>query len=256
MLMISDYRYDNLHKVRYYLGTVIYPVYYIANLPVRISDWVHQKFIERNQLIRENEALKENNLFLNSELHRLDVLKNENKRLNNLLKSSYREIKNDTVVAKLIAINYTPFRQQIVLNKGGQNDAYIGQPILDSKGVIGQIIETTPFSATGMLISDPSHAMLAQVTRSGLRVLAVGTGNLQQLKLEYVPFDADIREGDTLVTSGLDGRYPPDYPIGKILRVTKDPGDSFSTITIKPFAKLGSHREVLLVLKTNKALQQ
>ncbi len=248
--MYSDHYYGHLQKARYYLGAAIYPIYYLANLPVQIGDWVHRELTERGQLLEDNAKLKEDNLLLNSKLQKFAALESENKRLNELLKSSYDKIGGSAIVAKLISTDYTPFRQRIVINKGRHNNAYIGQPILGAQGVIGQVVAVTPFSATGILISDPEHAMLTQVNRSGLRALAVGTGNPRQLRLDYVPLDADIREGDVLVTSGLDGRYPPDYPVGKISRVTKGSGDNFAGVTLKPFADLDSHREVLLVWKT------
>ena len=246
-LMFSDYHYDNLHKVRYYLGAVIYPIYYTASLPARIGDWVHRELTQKGQLAEENERLKQSNFLLNSRLQKLDALKNENRRLSELLKSSHNKADGNTVVARLISADYTPLRQRIVIDKGGRNNAYIGQPILGARGVIGQIVEITPFSATGMLISDPNHAMLAQVSRSGLRALAVGTGNPRQLRLDYVPADADVREDDIIITSGLDGRYPPDYPVGRISRVEKRSGDSFADVTVEPFVELNNHREVLLV---------
>ena len=249
--MFSDYRYDNLYKVRYYLGTAIYPIYYLANLPAKVGDWIYNEVIERESLMQENHQLKESNLRLSSKLQKLAVIESENKRLNELLGSAYNKISGSAVIAKLITTDYTPFRQRIVIDKGDRNNAYIGQPILGAQGIIGQIIEVTPFSATGMLISDPNHAMLTQVNRSGLRALAIGTGNPRQLRLDYVPLDADIKEGDMIVTSGLDGRYPPDYPVGTVSRVVKNFGNSFAEVTLEPFAKLDRHREVLLVWETD-----
>ena len=246
-LMFSDYRYNSLDKARYYLGSVVYPIYYLANLPVKAGDWVHRKFSKHQQLVQENDQLKTDNLLLSSKLQKFAALESENRRISKLLKSSRDWIGGNAIVARLIAIDYTPLRQRIVIDRGGRNNAYIGQPILGARGVIGQIVEVTPFSATGMLISDPDHAMLAQINRSGLRVLVVGTSNLGQLRLDYVPLDADIREGDTIVTSGLDNRYPGGYPVGKITRVARHAGDSFADITLEPFARLDNHREVLLV---------
>ena len=249
-LAFSDYHYNGLDKARYYLGVVVYPIYYLANLPVRLGDWTYQALSEHRQLTRENENLKKANLLLNSRLQQFAALESQNKRLSELLESSYNRIGGDAVVARLISTNYTPFRQRIVIDKGKRNNAYVGQPILGARGVVGQIIEITPVSATGMLISDPDHAILAQVNRSGLRVLAVGTGNPHQLRLDYVPVDADVREGDTVVTSGLDNRYPGGYPVGKVTHATKNAGDNFATIMVEPFARLDSHREVLLVWET------
>ena len=247
VLMFGDYHYDGLQKIRYYLGTATYPVYYIANFPSAAGDWIYEKLADRKQLLQENRSLKSDNLALKSKLQEFTVLERENRRLRDFLDSSHRKTEWSTLVAELIATDYALFRQRIILNKGSRHGAHAGQPILGANGVVGQIVTVTPFSAVGMLISDPSHALLAQVARSGVRALTTGTGDPKRLRLDYVPPDADIREGDILTTSGLDDRYPPGYPIGKVTRVAKSVGDNFAAITVEPFAKVDRNREFLLV---------
>lgn len=248
-LMLSDYRYAGLDKVRYYLGTVTDPIYYAANLSVKATGRVYQWIENREQLLEENKTLKQENLRLNSELKKYAALEHENRRLSELLKSSYRRSNGNAVVAKIIATNYTHFRQRIVLNKGGSDKVYVGQPILGPRGVIGQVVTVTPLSAVGMLISDPDHAMLTQVKRSGLRALAVGTGDPRRLRLDHVPLGADVKRGDVIVTSSLAERYPPDYPVGRISHVVQPDNDNFATVYLEPFIELDSHREVLLAWK-------
>ena len=213
--MVADHRYNQLKMVHYYLGSGAYLIRYVVNLPIEVWDRFHQTIFQLEKIKSENRQLKQSNLELQSNLQKLKILEKKNARLEVLL-GSVKEKPHRVRFAELISADYTPFRQNIIINRGKKYGAYIGQAILDAYGVMGQITSVTPFSATGMLISDPAHTMLAQVDRSGIRVLVAGTGNPHQLTLRYVPIEADIREGDMIVTSGLDNRYPPNYPIGLV----------------------------------------
>ena len=145
-----------------------------------------------------------------------------------------------------------PFRRQIVINKGSQHGVTLGLPLLDANGLMGQIMRVGPVSSIALLITDPSHAVPVQVSRNGLRALALGTGASDRLELPYLPGDADIQVGDVLITSGLGGRFPPDYPVAKVVSVERDPGQPFARILAVPSARLEHSREVLLVLGENR----
>jgi rod shape-determining protein MreC len=151
------------------------------------------------------------------------------------------------LVAELLAVDLDPYRQRIVINKGARHGAFVGQPLLDAHGVMGQITEVNPISASAILISDPSHALPVQINRNGLRMLAFGTGNPQVLSLRHVSVNADVQVGDVVSTSGLGGRYPPDYPVGRVTRVHHQPGEPFVVVEAAPFSHLDRSREVLLV---------
>ncbi|MFQ5642164.1 MAG: rod shape-determining protein MreC [Thiogranum sp.] len=140
-----------------------------------------------------------------------------------------------------------PYRHQIELNKGSLDHLFEGQPLLDSQGVMGQLIHVGPFTSTAMLITDPAHAIPVQVNRTGLRTIALGTGSIDRLELPHIPNNADIRSGDLLVSSGLGGRFPPGYPVAEVIDVQQDPGRTFSHVTARPRALLDRSREVLLV---------
>lgn len=248
-LMYADHHYPYLNQIRYYLGTVTYSVHSVIDLPIRAWEWSYNQIWGTHLLERENTELKRENMLLNLKLQKFSALLEENKRLNRLLKSASRHHQKRALVAKLTATNYTPFRQHVVINKGTRHNVYIGQPILDEKGIMGQVISVTPFSATGMLISDPSHSVLVQVGELGIRGLLAGTGNPKQLKLEYLPLDINVQVGDRVITSGLDERYPPDYPIGTVTKVDRN-SSTFAKVHVAPYADLDHGREVLLVWDT------
>jgi len=151
------------------------------------------------------------------------------------------------LVAEILEIDLDPFKQQVILNKGAAKDVYVGQPIIDAWGVMGQVTHLGERSSTALLISDPSHAIPVQVIRSGLRSTAFGTGNSQLLELRYIPHNADLEVGDQIFTSGLGGRFPPNYPVGRIVSIERPAGESFASVIAEPMAHLDRSREVLLV---------
>jgi rod shape-determining protein MreC len=122
-----------------------------------------------------------------------------------------------------------------------------GQPLIAAKGIIGQIVEVYPMHSTALLISDPNHALLAETNRTNLRALLVGSGKTDRVELKNVSLSADIRVGDLLHTSGLDGRYPPNYPIAEVTTINNRPGEAFLHIEARPLADLDTIREVLLL---------
>lgn len=244
--MVSDQRYDYLRAIHYYLGSGAYLVRHVAVMPIEVWDRLHQNVFQIKEIKNENQRLKQHNLELNSDLQKLKILTQKNARLEVLLGSVHSK-KYKVSFAEIISADYTPFKQRIIINRGKKDAVHIGHVMLDAYGVMGKITAITPISATGMLISDPAHALLAQVDRSGIRVLVAGTGNPRQLVLRYVPIETDIREGDAIVTSGLDDHYPPSYLIGHVKQIARPIDKSFATILLQPAAQLDRAREVLLI---------
>lgn len=247
VLMTIDHRFIHLDTARSVLGTAVYPLQSLVDLPPRAYRWAHETLVTRVALIRENDSLRERQLLLLARLQKLSALESEVMRLRELLKSSSRLRREKVLIAELLAVDLDPYRQRIVINKGAMDGVYAGQPLLDAHGVMGQVTEVNPINATGILISDPSHALPIEINRNGLRMLAFGTGNPQILSLRYVAANADVKVGDIVSTSGLGGRYPPDYPVAKITRVEHPRGDPFALIEARPLAYLDRSREVLLV---------
>ncbi len=244
--MAVDHHQGHLKIIRSALSTLVYPIQYVVNLPIEIVNWTSNSLVTHSSLLKENDRLKQDRLLLSSKLQRYEILEAENRRLRELLESSFR-INDKVLVAELIAVELQSFRRQVVINKGQREGAYDGQPIVDSAGIMGQIVHVGPFSSTVLLITDPNHALPVQVNRNGLRAIAVGTGQNDRLLLEHLPNNADIHVGDLIISSGLGRRFPSGYPVGKIEQISRNPGEPFAKVLIKPSAQLSQSREVLMV---------
>ncbi|MFT7235565.1 MAG: rod shape-determining protein MreC, partial [Methylophagaceae bacterium] len=233
--------------MRSHLATIIYPVQLIASFPSDIGDWTSEYFQSRRELKEQNDSFKATQLLNAVRLQRLQALERENMRLHRLLGSSFR-LPERVLVAELLTIDSDPFSQQIVINRGNQYDIFEGQPVLDASGVMGQVMSVSRFSSRVILLTDPSHAIPVQVNRNGVRSIVTGRGLAEPLQLEHLPYNADVRVGDSLVTSGLGGRFPVGYPVGTISAITRPAGKPFANIKVAPAADLSTSREVLLVL--------
>ncbi len=246
LLMVMDHRHHHLESVRAVLAVIIYPLHYLASLPVAAVDWTSETFATRERLLRENQELRESNLKLSGRLQQLSTLEAENRRLRDLFDASL-EVGDQVQIAELVAIDLDPYKQQVLINRGSSSGIFEGQPVLDANAVMGQVIHVTPFTATVLMITDPSHALPVQIGRTGLRAIAMGTGHINQLTLPNLPNNADVHEGDLLITSGLGGTFPAGYPVAHVTEVIREPGQPFATVLATPSAHLERTREVLLV---------
>lgn len=245
-LMVADHRNDHLEFVRTTISTVVYPLQYAASFTADLPRQVSLLMVDRKTLQEENERLREEQLHLYSRLQRVATLEEENRRLRALLESSV-EFYERVLVAELVGIELEPFRQQIVINKGLTHEVYNGQPVVDSGGIMGQVIHVSPFSSTVLLITDPSHAIPVLVNRNGLRSVAVGLGQDNILSLEHIPVNADIKAGDLVLSSGLGRKFPSGYPVGTVSSISRIPGELFSKVLVTASAKFGETREALLL---------
>jgi rod shape-determining protein MreC len=246
VLMTVDHRAQHLEALRSVLATLVYPLQVAVDLPIQAGNWLAEYLSSRHRLIAENAHLKEEQFLLATKLEKFADLEAENRRLRSLLDSSAK-VGERVLVAELLSVDMDPYSRRIVLNKGSTDGVESGQSLIDSNGVLGQVVHVAPFSSNALLITDPSHALPVQNHRSGLRSLAVGAGALNQLELAHLPNNADVRIGDLLVTSGLGGRFPAGYPVGRIVSVERNRARPFATVMVQPSARLERNREVLLV---------
>lgn len=248
--MTADHRANYLESIRGGLSVLLYPLQFLVDAPMRASSWAGDTLTSRSDLLREVEDLRTKQLVLKTELQKLTSVEMENARLRELLKSS-QQLGQQVLVAEILATDLDPFTRQVVINKGSNDNVFRGQPILDSDGVMGQIIHVGPISSTAMLITDANHAIPVQVLRNGLRSIAVGTSEQNALDLPYLANNADVEIGDLLVTSGLGGRFPPGFPVGRVTSVEKDMRQSYAKVSASPSARLDRVREVLLVFSAH-----
>jgi len=249
--MVVDHRQHHVETIRAAISVLIYPIQYLVNLPVAIGEWMSESVSSRENLHEENERLRMQQMLFKAQLQKLAALQVENVRLRELLQSS-KKVGENVLIAELLRVDMDPFSRQIVINKGTNDNVYLGQPVLDAEGIMGQVVHAGPFASTVMLITDPNHAIPVHVNRNGLRAIAVGTGAPDVLEIPYLPNSADIVVGDLLTSSGLGGRFPRDYPVARITQVTINPTQSYATVTAEPIALLERSREVLLVWPSDK----
>lgn len=245
-MMTVDHRYHYLNGLRDVLSTAVYPLHYLVRLPTETRGWLNENLAGRGALLEENARLREKQLFLSVQLQKLTVLEAENRRLRSLLESAVNTPER-VLIAEMLAVDFDLYRHRILLNRGRQHGVHVGQPVLDPHGVVGQIVQADPFTATAIFITDVSHGLPIEISRTGVRTLALGTGNFQELKLPHIPNNGDVKVGDALITSGLGGRFPRGYRVGTVTKVEFDPGSPFANITAKPLAQLDRIREVMLL---------
>lgn len=204
-----------------------------------------ETFVSHNALVKENERLREEHILLKAKLLKLDALEQETLRLRALLDSSVK-LGEQYLIAELLHVRISPHEQVIVVNRGSRYGVYPGQAVIDAKGVAGQVLRVTPYTADVVLITDSSHAIPVQVNRNGIRTIAQGTGRLNWLSLPYLPPNADVKPGDLMITSGMGGVFPAGYPVGIVAdaSTTDAPLDK---LVVVPVAELDRTRELLMV---------
>ena len=246
VLITADLRFNRLETTRSLLNTVATPVYWVADLPTRLGDWNEIHLQSRSHLLEDNERLLQENLVLQGRSLQMSSLQAENVRLRALLNSTAL-LRDDVLVAELIGVSPDPVRHQLVLNKGERDGVFVGQPLIDADGLMGQVVEVSAGNSRVLLITDVTHSIPVQVNRNGVRAIAEGTGALGTLEIHHVSATTDIRSGDLLVSSGLGGRFPVGYPVAVVSEVERDPGQAFARIMATPSAALDRSRHVLLV---------
>ncbi|MEH6473114.1 MAG: rod shape-determining protein MreC [Halopseudomonas sp.] len=245
-LMLTDLFWSPMAYYRGYLSLAVTPLRWLMDLPPRVLTSIDQSLSERDELQVENDNLRADLLLMARKLQRLDSMDNENGRLRKLLGVS-KQLDQRVLLAELIGVSADPFSHQIVINKGFGDQVYLGQPVLDEGGVMGQVVEVGPYTSRVLLITDAQHAIPVQVNRSGFRSLLLGRGSDQELLLDHVPDTADIKVGDRLLSSGLGARFPKGYPVAEVVEVIHDPGQPFATVRCQPTAQLDTSRYLLLI---------
>lgn len=245
-LIVLDDRAQELRYLRQALSAVVYPLQVAVDLPFSTIGWLNERLVSHQQLSTENIRLRTQAQIMQAQLQKLAALEAENGRLREMLATT-EHMGERLSIAEIMRLDLNPYRQRIVINRGSLDKVYVGQPIIDAYGVMGQITEVGPKTAIALLITDANHSLPVEVTRNGLRTIAQGSGKDNLLELPYLPNNADIQVGDVLVTSGLDGRFPRGYPVAKILKIESGRGEQFASITATPIAHLDRSLEVLLV---------
>jgi rod shape-determining protein MreC len=237
---------DYLRGFRQATSPWIEPVIGMAHLPLRLSSGVSDTFqtiVDRGERV---DALEAENFELRALASRMAGLVAENARLRALLGSS-SQLESDALIAEVLSLEQRSDRHRLILDKGERDGVRVGQAVIDSTGLLGQVTEVMPGLSKVMLVTDPSHAVPMLNERTGQQVIAEGTGDRQQLSVRFISVSADIRLGDSLVTSGLGRRFPRGYPVGQISNIEMIPGESFQSVDMSISSKPHAIDHVLLL---------
>jgi rod shape-determining protein MreC len=251
LLIFVDHKLDGFKSTRVYLNSIMSPLQYIANLPGLMLNESAQRLTSQEQLLAENQKLNNQLLLMSEKLQQFDVIQKENRQLRELLQAPLR-IDSRKMVAELMAVDKNPYSQQVVINKGAIDGVYLSQPVIDDKGIVGQVTEVGTTNSRVLLIADVTHAIPVRSLRNDIRFIANGSGSLNELYLEHVPHSVDIKVGDILVSSGLGKVFPEGYPVAQVTQVVRDESRPFAQVVVSPVAKLDRLRHLLLLWYTKK----
>lgn len=246
VLMAMDHRGQYVSRVRSAAQYVVEPVYHLVEWPVSALRNLFGQFQSQRSLRHENERLQRLLLSQQGRLQRLQTLMEENRRLRELFEGAESQ-PYEYVFAELLQVELDPFAHQVLIDRGSRDGVEVGQAVIDGQGVMGQVEDVHLHYSSVRLISDPSHALPVQINRTGLRTVAFGLGETNRLSLPSVPREADVREGDLVVTSGLGERFPGGYPVAEITAIDREEGLTFTRVEARPLAALDRGREVLLI---------
>jgi len=248
LLMVLDARFRYAENVRQVVALVAYPLQRVAMAPVDLARGVAEYFVSTAELRDENAALRAKQLHASQELMQMRALEEENNQLRRLLEAQ-RRLPRKSTFAEILYAARDPFSRKVVIDKGSEAGILPGEPVIDDVGVIGQVTRVYLLMSEVTLLSDKDQAIPLQVLRNGLRAVGFGGAEGGMLELRFMAANADIQQGDVLVTSGIDGTYPPGLPVATVTRIERDSAYAFARITLAPTAGTERYRQVLVLAK-------
>ena len=246
VLMFYDKKGGWLDTARYGLQAAVYPLQLAVNSPSAAWRWMKESFATRESLQKEVDGLRDQLRDQQLITMRQAALESENATLRGL-NTAMPEVVEKRLIGEVVSIETSALRQRLLINRGDSSGVFRAQPVITGEGVLGQVYRLGPFSSEIILITDSEHGLPVQVLRSGVRTIALGTGHSTTLELPYVPQNYDVKIGDVLVTSGLDGVFPFGLPVGRITKVERDPTQPLARIYAAPLARIEADREVLFI---------
>lgn len=246
LLLFVDARYKYLEVARSALSVIVYPFQRLAAAPGELWREAGDYLTLQGNLVRDNAQLHQQHMQDSVRLQQMQALQAENRHLREVLAVQQRP-DYPSQMAEIAYVDRDIFRRKLFLDKGMQANVQPGQVVVDDVGVVGQVTRVYPWLSEVTLITDKDHPVPVQVLRNGLHAIVFGSGDTSELALRYMPVSSDIQEGDVLVTSGIDGTYPPGLPVAKVGRIERDPAYPFARITCQPLSGVDRNRQLLIL---------
>lgn len=249
-LLVTDGYLGTLQPLREGVARALQPVQYAATLPVRFVRVISGYVADQRVILRDVERLRARELRQGAALLRLEALEQENRELRALAQLPPQHQLTPLrrgLISEIVSVGQDPFARRVLLNRGSDDGIQAGQVAVDANGVIGQVTRALPGLSELSLVTDQNQMVPVQVQRTGLRAVAYGLGREEAMEVRFLAANTDIRPGDRLLTSGLDGVYPAGLPVARVVRVDRGGTQNFARIICQPLGAPDRFRQVLLL---------
>jgi len=251
-LLVIDARFRYVEGLRSWLALAAYPLQRAALLPFEVGERVAGYFSTQTRLVAENEKLRAKALEYSQDAQRFQAAQAEAAELRRIINAGERlDLK--TIPAEVLYASRDPYAHKIFIDRGAVQGIRPGSPVTDEAGVIGQVTRVHPLVSEVTLLTNPDQAVPVQVVRNGLRAIAFGGGASGMLELRFTAANAEVQNGDQLVTSGIDGTYPSGLPVATVVHIERDADHSFARVLCRPAAGVDRGRYVLVVANESAA---
>jgi rod shape-determining protein MreC len=247
LLMFGDKQLQFTKPIRAGLSTIIMPVQWLVLQPGQLASSAADYFENLEQAQKNLQAAQLKSLQQSARSQQVDQLLIENQNLRQLLDLK-TTVATPSQVAEVLFDVPDPYNQRIVIDKGQTKEVALGSPVIDAGGVVGQVTRVYPLTAEVTLLTDRDQSIPVMNSRTGARNISNGSllAGMPLIELKFVPASADVKEGDLLTTSGIDGVYPAGLQVGRISHIERRVDISFARIHARPLAELkGRHVLVL-----------
>ena len=245
-LLVVDARFRYVEGLRSWLALAAYPIQRAALLPIEIGERVAGYFSTQARLVAENERLRAKALEYSQDAQRFQAIEAEAAELRRIVGATER-VDSRAQTAEVLYASRDPYAHKIFIDRGQVQGVQPGSPVADDTGVIGQVTRVHPLVSEVSLLTNPDQAVPVQVVRNGLRAIAFGAGASGMLELRFTAANAEVQNGDRLVTSGIDGTYPPGLPVATVVHIERDADHTFSRVLCRPAAGVDRGRYVLVL---------
>lgn len=246
-LILLDYKFSYLDNIKQSIAKLISPIYLVVNLPSQLYIWIDEQGTTKQTLLNQNKQLNGELTQLKANLQTHNALLLENQKLKQLLGASYQISSQKFILGRVSSVSQSRLKKQIIINKGSNDNLAVGQVVLGSEGVIGQITQTTPLYSTVLMITDPTQYVPIKNQRNGIRGISKGVASNQgRLVVNFIESDFDVTLGDVFLTSAIGSKFPAGYPVGKVTHVEQHTDDPFLHIELTPIQKTEQLEFVLI----------
>ena len=248
LLMAMDVRWHVAAPVRQVIAAVIEPAVQMARTPSLALGAVAGYFESLRAAQREVEAQRKVNVQLALKAELASQLQTENASLRALLKLK-QSVPIQSIAAEIAAQASDPFSRKLFIDRGSLAGVALGSPVMDETGLLGQVTQVDPLGSQVTLVTDRESAVPVEVARDGQRGILAGDADATAggMELRWQASDTDVRVGDILVTSGLDGIYPAGLAVARVSAVQRRPDTAFARVLCVPLAHVNGGRHVLVL---------